>query len=876
MSEAVRPLLPVLEPGTAPTRTVGDRLEMLSALIAAPSFDPLFRPDVIAVPPDHPTFGWTCGVPQCQRALNPGGEFCFRHSKHWAAFRREHGKNVSVAEFFRAAEPLQERSWFTPPACLICPDTPAWNRTVGLCYLHSKRWPRDRNFHRAETGEVLDFALWMAGQPVIPSFGHCRALVCPEQAVHLLGLCRRHVLAYERDGRPGGAQVPRNWGRMLTEWKNKNAVVSYRSEEEFKRWCRTAPAVHRANGKVSLRGLRPLVKAELKWAMFHYTKLPEREATWTMPWLQNLANHCRDQTVDSLADLDLETASYHATKLAHWMLTYLRLVYFSREDTKDAGFIETDQFGVRFKSRSSHFDLTAVSQRWLRDLLWDSLSLRLLTHPPRSGATFDQNRRGCVELSAFLEVHAPGGGHDPRGLTESLAIDFVADQRHRAEHGLMTLGIQRRGGGHVRKGKPTKATKNTVAHTFSGVRRIMREAMEGGKADELGLDRAFIVALPVGKTELRRRSPFPDDVARALAHPDNLQKLDDFDINDRGLRDAWEALVLTGRRCNEVLQVRLECIGRLGKLPMFWHDQTKVGNFDQAIRIPERLFQRIQERQAKTVARFVQRHGRPPTPRERKEIALFPRQARNRDLLKGVSYGWFGDQFRDWVETLDLAHCVPHQARHTLATNLLKNGANLTHVKRYLGQVSEEMAEHYVHLANTDPRLEEALQIVWVAGPGSAEPGTLLSGGEPMSRQEAEALAIDLARMSTPSDGGFCTFQPVVDGDACPFNLDCHNCDKFVLSGADLVYWHRKREQWRVFAEGAPDSATADYLHDHFAPTARAIDGLEKALGALGLLEEALALDLRRPQDYFGKVWATAFQAQELARWEEDGDGEAA
>ncbi|WP_260868021.1 hypothetical protein [Streptomyces sp. SAJ15] len=101
--------------------------------------------------------------------------------------------------------------------------------------------------------------------------------------------------------------------------------------------------------------------------------------------------------------------------------------------------------------------------------------------------------------------------------------------------------------------------------------------------------------------------------------------------------------------------------------------------------------------------------------------------------------------------------------------------------------------------------------------------------------------------------------------------MDRHNCDKFVLSGADLVYWHRKREQWRVLAERAPGGATADYLHQVFEPTARAIDGLEKALSTVGLLDETLALDLRRPQDNFGRVWSTAFRAHELSRHEDDG-----
>ncbi|MFF9510642.1 hypothetical protein ACF1BU_11685 [Streptomyces sp. NPDC014724] len=104
-------------------------------------------------------------------------------------------------------------------------------------------------------------------------------------------------------------------------------------------------------------------------------------------------------------------------------------------------------------------------------------------------------------------------------------------------------------------------------------------------------------------------------------------------------------------------------------------------------------------------------------------------------------------------------------------------------------------------------------------------------------------------------------------GGACPWNLDCHTCDKFVLSGAD---WRRKREQWRLLAERAPD----DCLHRCFEPTARAIDGLETALAGLGLLDDALALDLRQPQDYFHRVWSTAFRAADLAGAGCEGEGE--
>ncbi|MFE0420980.1 hypothetical protein [Streptomyces sp. NPDC058953] len=51
-------------------------------------------------------------------------------------------------------------------------------------------------------------------------------------------------------------------------------------------------------------------------------------------------------------------------------------------------------------------------------------------------------------------------------------------------------------------------------------------------------------------------------------------------------------------------------------------------------------------------------------------------------------------------------------------------------------------------------------------------------------------------------------------------------------------------------AERAPDDTNTDYLHRVFDPTARAIEGLERAPSGLGLLDDALALDRRRPQEY--------------------------
>ncbi len=493
---------------------------------------------------------------------------------------------------------------------------------------------------------------------------------------------------------------------------------------------------------------------------------------------------------------------------------------------------------------------------------WDHLAGILRSAGcPRSGHSSDNIRRAGLELSAFLELRAPGGGHDPRALAAGHMHEFAADQRQRERDGLASLAARGRGGGI------SIVTAGTRQAVFRGTRRLLREALESGEAERLGLDRGFMTAMPgAERTPRRARPPFTDEAARALADDGNLAKLArDHDRRDHGMRDIWETIIVTGRRCGEVVDLRLDCLGRYGGLPMLWHDQTKVGNYDEALRIPERTWRLLEARQRKTLTLFQERNNRQPTAAERERMALFPTNLRsNRDCRKAISYTWFRYGFSAWLDELDIGRWVPHQARHSLATSLLRAGASLSHVRRYLGHVSEAMTEHYIHLAQSD--LEDVLQQVWVAGPGTSSPGELLAGeAAPLTRAQAQALAIDLSRRSTPAEGGFCTFQPVVDGGACPWNLDCHNCGKFVLSGADLLYWRRKREQWRQLAEGAPDDATADYLHAYFEPTARAIDGLEKALAGLGLLDDALALDMRKPQDYFHRVWSTAFRASDLA-----------
>jgi hypothetical protein len=64
-------------------RTSRDRLEILTALINAPSFDLLFRAEIITIPPNHPVYQWNCLVTGCERPKTGHGDLCSAHLEQW-------------------------------------------------------------------------------------------------------------------------------------------------------------------------------------------------------------------------------------------------------------------------------------------------------------------------------------------------------------------------------------------------------------------------------------------------------------------------------------------------------------------------------------------------------------------------------------------------------------------------------------------------------------------------------------------------------------------------------------------------------------------------------------------------------------------------
>ena len=209
-------------------------------------------------------------------------------------------------------------------------------------------------------------------------------VVCPNLAASPLGLCSWHGTACQRDGSPGGAALPGpSWWHQY-EQLGQPVPVSYTDETAFRAWC-AATAAQPWPGQVNLRGLRPLVRAEIQWGLFAHTRRG-RPTRWDLAWIRALITTCRALEVDSLAGFEIGAgASAEFTgAIAKEIRHELRLVYFTPEQAKDAGFLETEHFGVLFPHRMSHIDLTAIPQRWLRNLAGDHIAALLQSPPARA------------------------------------------------------------------------------------------------------------------------------------------------------------------------------------------------------------------------------------------------------------------------------------------------------------------------------------------------------------------------------------------------------------------------------------------------------------------------------------------------------------
>ncbi len=668
-------------------------------------------------------------------------------------------------------------------------------------------------------------------------------------------------------------------GRVFCETHRLERVAAEKngiSEPEWRQQARPHKSPDRidtsSTGVVSLAGLPPLVAAEVRYALCANSTSP-RPTKWSPNWLSALIDGLQEKGVASIMEIDTTRrppGRGRKKDLKLWprysqvcdmmiavMQGHCSPVHVTRSESRDLGYIDPLHWGFRLEDRRSVFDLRAITQDWLRTLTWDLIATIFdSSDRPRTQSSLEQLRRCSVTLSAYLEWSVPDGGADATQLTEDVGRGFVADLTRRAQNGEPQLGI------YLVDGQASTATELSKSMTFNGLRRLMRYALDSGISDAIGLRRGFMLAFPEGKQQHSKRPrPLSDDVFEHLISPTNMKLLAARDPNDLGIEDIWFIQIRVGRRIGEVVNLRYDCVSEHLGRKYAWFDMTKVNQLDYGVLIPDDVFWVIRERQQKTAERYRLKYGVIPTGKTAQKIALFPSAQQNSHFLSAIAIATFQDRFKKWLEDIELPGHVSHQARHTLATRLVDAGAPMVVVKQILGHVSERMSEHYTLISSA--KIEPYLQQVWVKGPGSRTPGELVRTPEPSADSAIQLKLIDIAAL--PTEGGLCTFKPVVGGADCPKGLRCNDCEDFVLTGADYAYWKRQEERWATYAENAPDASSRGYVYQLFQNSSMAIAGLEKALSTLGLLEQAKNVDLRNPyQDFFDPIWNRGWRASDL------------
>lgn len=839
--------------------------------VASRQFPDWLRAEPIQFPPHHLTYGWACRVSECDGVLGEKSthRLCHLHRQQYRI------QSCELVEFVRKAEPqrLNRAGWALSrnPDCQICGNNREARRD-GYCrqHYHKLAWA-------SQHGDLSE-TNWQALQHPLAPLGECSVPQCVHDGDDRVvesddehRVCRRHLdqrrrwlkTAHEEsNGSP--------WGLWLASPAVTDSVT---------------PAGRR--GELSLANLSPVLQREVRYSLHRHMNTARR-THWRPTELQTVVDAIAVSGAQSLSDpVIVELGSEFRGKVSRRI--WLDLPFAARslavtdETAKAAGWFDPLIVGSApfagtqgDEHRRKRWDLTAVSQRWLRDLLWDYLRDEALapTGKRLGSRTVYHRIIGFILLSHNLRHNRSDHGDNPAllGAADAKQVKDTWDLWHRERIPLpdTTASPSRRS---------TLNARNRFVY-MSSIRIILQLSRRKHRTPT-ELD-SFILSLPEypRPPDSPRPRPLSFGDFQLLVNDDNIGSLAALDHDDVGLADIWLTQAFQGGRISETIKLRLGCIGLIGAAqPYLWRDISKAGIVDYGMPCYLPVYERLLRRQAATRAKLRIRYAEQlATLDDRRraqleagwdrEMPLFPSARRNPDLVAEVSQSGFRLPWSGWFESLGLKGITTHQTRATLATSLLNNGAPAALVRQLLGHISEQALAHYANYSNDT--MTRHLQQIWTAGPGMDKPGTILLRPAELKIGNPVAAAARIDLTVVPVEHGLCRYGPVVGGTQCPWEKNCTGglrgpCEHFVLTGADLAYWERKRDASVHFAEGAPTDEARDYILSQWEPWEHVLANLREALDELGLLEAAEKLDLRSPfHDYFDPLFSTGFHPARL------------
>ncbi|WP_063128933.1 site-specific integrase [Nocardia fusca] len=842
--------------------------------IVSQQFPAWLLAEPIEFPPHHDTYGWMCRVAGCEGGL-PSADtrlLCAVHAKEYIPLR----DTVDLSDFVRTAAPSSalRLGWglSRKPDCQICgPARESYAH--GFCRRHShSRWIALRR--------GLSEADWRRAQKPLPPVEGCVV----ERCVHDGGLYAR-VESEKFRACLSHYNQWRWWRKSTGREPDREAWTDFLgsvADESV-----TSTTIGR--GTLTLKHLPPKLQCEIRFALHRHANTPRR-TQWRPSALQKAIDILAAAAVLSLNDAILadlvksQGPNSGERRILADLPIAARSLILTRDMAMEAGWFDPAVVGAspfRDSQNGLHrrkvWDLGEVSQRWLRDLLWNYLSDEALAPEGRkvSGATISQRIGGTVLLSRILHQNRSDHGEFPEllGVADAQALKDTWDLWFREQIPLPARVVSP----SVRPAALKEYTR--YLYMFS-MRTVLLRSRERHRTPAQ-LD-SFILSMPEYPPARSAPRPRPlryDDFQR-LVDANNIHALEGLDNDDIGFADIWLTQAFQGGRIGETINLRLGCIGLIGAAqPYLWRDITKVGIGDYGMPCYLPVYERLLRRREITLSRLRKRHfvdlaGLDDRERARfeaqwdREMPLFPGLMANPDLSIAVSSSWFREVWSGWFESLGLVGITTHQTRATLATSLLNNGAPPALVRQLLGHFSEEALAFYANYSNDI--MARHLQQVWAASPGMDKPGTILLRPADLKTENPAAAAARIDLAVVPVEHGLCRYGPVVGGAQCPWEKNCSDgpkgtCEHFVLTGADLAYWERKRDAAVHFAEGAPTDEARDYILSQWEPWELVLTRLREALDELGLLETAEKLDLRTPvHDYFDPLFSTGFRLGHL------------
>ena len=441
-------------------------------------------------------------------------------------------QSMSVNEFARTAEPSPARvlGWVLvrKTRCEICGDKREAQQR-GYCTAHAQRL-------RAVLKRGVTESEWRQTTRPLPPFpSKCAIAQCVhdgEIGAHGEGstyapLCRSHHMHWRRCRLRSSGRLP--------------------DEDVWNRWLADAcdgAAVHTADsrGEVSIVGLPVLLQREIGYALHRHANTARR-TQWRPTDLQVVVNALSQAGVRSLSDpmvADLACAPANKGQRRIW----LGLPGAARSLTVTGGTAKSAVWfdpvivgGAAFpgtqgaEHRRAIWDLTTVSQRWLRDLLWDFLhDVALKPSGKRlSAATIHRRIYGIGLLSRLLrQVRADHGENLALlGMGDAQAVKQLWDLWFHEQ-----IPLPSRSRAFKDQGRPL--TEHTLHDHMASIRIVLLHSREQGRTDP-GMDQ-FIFGLPEyacpGKNPRPRPLSFGD--FELLVSADSLRTLDEVDADNIG------------------------------------------------------------------------------------------------------------------------------------------------------------------------------------------------------------------------------------------------------------------------------------------------------------------------------------------------------